>query len=237
MLSSAISGSDGDRLGAGVVEAVAGMDFEAEALAQAWRPRGCAAIRPRPRALSPSSSAWHQAPVWISITGAPSAAAVSICAGSAAMNSDTRMPAARSAAILGLSSARPPTASRPPSVVRSARRSGTRQAACGRVRTAIATISGGRRHFEIERLGDLRLQPRDVVVADVAAILAQMRGDAVGAGLDRQLGGAHRIGMPPAARVADGGDVVDVDAEAQMRNRRHVVVLSDCSRRSAGLSR
>ena len=69
-----------------------------------------------------------------------------------------------------------------------------------------------RRHFEIERLVDLGLEPRDVVVADVAAILAQMRGDAVGAGLDRELGRAHRIGMPPAARVADGGDVIDVDA-------------------------
>ena len=44
----------------------------------------------------------------------------------------------------------------------------------------------GRRHFEIQRLVDLRLQPRDVLVADVAAILAQMRGDAVGAGLDRE---------------------------------------------------
>ncbi len=37
----------------------------------------------------------------------------------------------------------------------------------------------GRRHFEIERLVDFRLQPRDVVVADVAAVFAQMRGDAV----------------------------------------------------------
>ena len=75
----------------------------------------------------------------------------------------------------------------------------------------------------------LGLEARDVVVADVAAVLAQMRGDAVGARRDRQLGGAHRIGMPAAAGVADGGDVVDVDAEAQMRNRRHVVVLYRCS--------
>ena len=73
----------------------------------------------------------------------------------------------------------------------------------------------GRRHFEIERLVDLGLQPRDVVVADMAAVLAQMRGDAVGAGRDRELGRAHRIGMAPAARVADGGDVVDIDAEAK----------------------
>ncbi len=40
------------------------------------------------------------------------------------------------------------------------------------------------------------------------------------AGGDGQLGGAHRIGMAPAARVADGGDVIDVDAEAQ-RKRIH----------------
>ena len=84
----------------------------------------------------------------------------------------------------------------------------------------------GRRHLEIERLCDLGLQPRHVVVADVAAVLAQMRGDAVGAGLDRELGRAHRIGMPPAARVADGRDVVDIDAEAKMRDRGQLIAPS-----------
>ena len=83
----------------------------------------------------------------------------------------------------------------------------------------------GRSHFEIERLSDTGLEPRDVVVADVPAILAQMRRDAVGAGLDRQHRGADRIGMPSAPRVADGGDVIDVDAEAKMRTRGHVRVL------------
>jgi hypothetical protein len=73
----------------------------------------------------------------------------------------------------------------------------------------------GRRHFEIERHRQLARQARDVVVGDVAAVLAQMGGDAVGAGLGGHARGAHRIGMPPAARVADGGDVVDVDAEAE----------------------
>ena len=33
-------------------------------------------------------------------------------------------------------------------------------------------------------------------------------------GGNRQLGRAHRIGMAPAAGVTDGGDVIDVDAEA-----------------------
>ena len=77
----------------------------------------------------------------------------------------------------------------------------------------------GRRHFEIERLGDLGLEARDVVVADVAAVFAQMRRDAVGAGLDRDLRGAYGIGMAAAARVADGRDVVDIDAEAEMGGR------------------
>ena len=112
-----------------------------------------------------------------------------------------------------------PAASSPPSVVRSLRFSGTRQQACGLVLSAIADHLVGRRHFEIQRLVDLGLQPRDVVVADVAAVFAQMRRDAVGARGDRQLGRAHRIGMPAAARIAHGGDVIDVDAETQ--NARH----------------
>ena len=79
----------------------------------------------------------------------------------------------------------------------------------------------GRRHLEIERLGDVRLEARDVLVADVPAILAQMRGDAVGARFDRDLRRTHGIGMPPAARVTDGRDVVDVDAEAEVWRRWH----------------
>ena len=59
-------------------------------------------------------------------------------------------------------------------------------------------------------------QALDVVVDDVPAVLAQMRGDAVGAGLPRR--GARRAADrdAAAARVADGRDVVDVHAKAQM---------------------
>jgi hypothetical protein len=53
----------------------------------------------------------------------------------------------------------------------------------------------------------------------VSTILAQMRGDAVGAGLDRNLRRTHGIRMPPAAGVADGGDVVNIDAETKVRSR------------------
>ena len=40
-----------------------------------------------------------------------------------------------------------------------------------------------------------------------------MRGDAIGARFQRHDRRAHRIGIGDAARVADGGDVIDVDAE------------------------
>src|SRR5579883_701713 len=48
-----------------------------------------------------------------------------------------------------------------------------------------------------------------------------MRGDAVGACLDREQRGANRIGALAAPRVTQGGDVIDIDAEAQ-RKSRHV---------------
>ena len=75
-----------------------------------------------------------------------------------------------------------------------------------------------RRHLQIERDVQFRPQPFDVVIGDVAAVFAQMRGDAVGAGLRRQDRRAHRIGKRPAARLAHGGDMVDINAEAQLRH-------------------
>ncbi len=80
----------------------------------------------------------------------------------------------------------------------------------------------GRCHLQIERARQLALEARDVVVGDVAAVFAQVRGDAVGAGLDGQVRGAQRIGMPAAARVADGGDVVDVHAQAEIGRLTHL---------------
>ncbi len=73
----------------------------------------------------------------------------------------------------------------------------------------------GRRHLKIQRLVDLRFQARNIIVADVAAIFPQVRGDAVAACGNCKLGGAHRVGMTPAAGIADGGYVVDVDAETE----------------------
>ena len=72
------------------------------------------------------------------------------------------------------------------------------------------------RHLEIEGQVDLAAQSPDIVVRDVPAILAQVRRNPVGPGLGGDARGPHGIGMAPAARVADGRNVVDVDAEAQL---------------------
>src|SRR6185369_14458337 len=76
------------------------------------------------------------------------------------------------------------------------------------------------RHLEVQRFGELRLQARDIVIADVTAVFAQMRRDAVGTRFDRKQRGFDGIGMFPASRSTDGGDVIDVDAEAE-GVRRH----------------
>jgi hypothetical protein len=55
----------------------------------------------------------------------------------------------------------------------------------------------------------------------VAAVVAQMRGDAVGAGLDRDQRRAHRIGTLARPRIAQGGDVIDIYAEAERRSFGH----------------
>src|SRR5947209_7972810 len=92
-------------------------------------------------AVWPSTTASHQPPVWISMTGARNLAAISICCGSAEMNSDTRMPASFSRAMNGASALCWPTTSSPPSVVSSSRRSGTRHTAWGFVASDIRSMS------------------------------------------------------------------------------------------------
>jgi hypothetical protein len=74
-----------------------------------------------------------------------------------------------------------------------------------------------RRHFQVERDRQFGRKPGDVVVRDVPTVLAQMGGDPVGARLRRDQRRAHRIGIATAARVPDGRDMIDVDAEAEVR--------------------
>ena len=230
MLSSTISGS------AAIASAVAksrpwpAWTSRPAALAS-WAPWRMRCHSASAAAIRSSASASHQAPVWISITGAPIRDAASICRGSAAMNSETRMPASRSLATAGANELVLPgdveTAFGGALLAPLRHQAGGVRPGLDRDRDHLL----GRRHLEIERLGDLRLEPRHVLVADVPAILAQMRGDAVGARFDRDLRRAHGIGMPSAARVANGRDVVDVDAEAKMRGP-HLPAAERCRVRS-----
>ena len=130
-------------------------------------------------------------------------------------NRDTRTPAAPRRSTIGPRMPIPPAASRPPSVVTSSRRSGTMQAACGNSFSANASISPVAAISRLSGSGTSVFSRANVVVADVPAVLAQMGGDSVGAGLRRQQCRPNRVRMRAAAGVAHGRDVIDVDAEPE----------------------
>jgi hypothetical protein len=97
----------------------------------------------------------------------------------------------------------------------------------------------GDRHLQVQGLAGLGAQLAqrgDVGIGDVAAILAQMGGDAVGAGRQGLARRADRIGMDPAAGVAHGGHVIDVDAEADGAGHRRFLFRYFASRRLPGSS-
>ena len=185
MLSSTISGSAAIGFGGLEVETVAGMDLEAERFgarrALPIRSNSIAAI-----VAWPSTTASHHAPVWISITGAPTS------------RRGLDLPCVRRDEQRHADAGRLQLGDDRHEMIVLARH--VEPAFGGRFLAPLRHDAGGmrarlqrdvdhlarRRHLEIQRLGDLRLQPRDVVVADVAAILAQMRRDAVGAGRDRR---------------------------------------------------
>src|SRR6476620_6753667 len=73
----------------------------------------------------------------------------------------------------------------------------------------------GRGHLEVQRQRDLGHQSVDVAVGDVTPVLAQVCSDAVGTRVGGNMCGADRVRMVAAARVPDGRDVIDVDAEAE----------------------
>ena len=106
--------------------------------------------------------------------------------------------------------------SSPPSVVRSSRFSGTMQTACGLWRRAIFCISGVAAISKVQRHRQNLHQPVDIGVRDMAAVFAQVSGDAVSTRLFRDARGAQRIRIGPATRVAHGGHVVDIYAQTQM---------------------
>ena len=73
-----------------------------------------------------------------------------------------------------------------------------------------------RRHFQVEGDGNFAAEAADVIVGNVAAILAQVRRNPVGARLYRQRRGMHRIRMAAAAGIADRRHMIDVHAQSQM---------------------
>ena len=72
-----------------------------------------------------------------------------------------------------------------------------------------------RGHLEIERFANGGLQPAHVVVVDMTAVLAQMRGDSVGPGVNRYQRRSHRVGDSAATGIADGRDVIDIHAQSK----------------------
>src|ERR1700704_1334113 len=79
----------------------------------------------------------------------------------------------------------------------------------------------GCRHLEIQRFQNLPFQPRHVLVADMAPVLAQMRGNAIGASFYGKVCRTHRIGEDAAPRIAQGRDMIDIDAETQVTRPFH----------------
>ena len=76
-----------------------------------------------------------------------------------------------------------------------------------------------RGHFQVQTIGDDWAQQTHVAVLDVAPVFAQVDGDAVGAGEEGEDGRRDRIGFFGPPRLPHGGDVVDVDAEANHGSR------------------
>ncbi len=117
-----------------------------------------------------------------------------------------------------------PLTSSPPSVVRSSRFSGTSVHDVGlHLARDLDHLVGGR-HLQVEDAAHRLAQQAHVAILDVAAVLAQVHGDAVGAGELDERRRPQRIGIRRAARLAQRRHVVDVDVETD-----HQRLSSRCS--------
>ena len=76
------------------------------------------------------------------------------------------------------------------------------------------------RHLEIQPGLGLRDQAGDVAVLDVAAIFAKMNGDEIGAVVLGHPCGLEDRGILGSARLAQRGDVIDVDSQQRRGHRR-----------------
>ena len=93
----------------------------------------------------------------------------------------------------------------------------------GRTRQAMSQDLPVAGHFQVQLDGDRLAEDPQVAVLDVAAVLAEVEGDAVGPAQFGQGGRPDRIGLVGSPGLPDGGDVVDVDAEF-----RHADDYSGC---------
>ena len=139
MLSSTISRQGGDRARRVVVEAVAGVALQAELRGLRRRDAQAAEFVVGALALALRQRVAPGAGVQLDHRRAQRGAGASAST-DGSTNIETRMPARVSSATKGFSESWPPMTSRPPSVVRSVRFSGTRQQACGRMRSAMSSI-------------------------------------------------------------------------------------------------
>ena len=73
-----------------------------------------------------------------------------------------------------------------------------------------------RRHFEVERQPHLVLEPRNIAIADMPPVLAQMRCYALRARRGGKFCRPHRIRVFAATRVTDRRHMIDIDAEPQI---------------------
>ena len=71
-----------------------------------------------------------------------------------------------------------------------------------------------RRHFQVEFCTDHFPEQVKITVLDVTAVLSQMDDDAVRSGQLHQHRRRERIGIGSAARLAQGGDMIDIHTES-----------------------
>lgn len=75
------------------------------------------------------------------------------------------------------------------------------------------------RHFEIQPGLHELPQQAHIPILDMAPVLAQVDGDAVGAGLLGDQGRLHRIGIRRTSRLTQGRHVIDVHAQSGEQGR------------------
>jgi hypothetical protein len=85
----------------------------------------------------------------------------------------------------------------------------------------------GAGHLEVQHRPDRPGESLDVVVLDVPAIFAQVRGDSVGAGILTQRGGSNGIGLGASPRLSNRRDVIDVDVEPNANRHSRLLLHSE----------